>query len=392
MTISLTEIIAALEAKANSTDSASSISDVLRLSIGSEAVSDGIIFYDSAGVLPTGTDWIGTIATTSDGTLYVYDQYDGWISSMQRSPFVYQGETYGYASAGQGTPNQNFGKRVEQITFASDGNSTNVGNWNPSISLTGGVGVSSRVAAYMLGYYSSSKDVWKMPFASTSNATSSGLHGEMLTSGGRGAGTNNEFYGFKSGGRQYTPTVFINNIEKYTFSTETDATDVGDLTRIVIYPSGQSSETHGYSSGGQSTTSPGTIYQAIIDKFPFSADGNATDVGDLIRSTVAPLGQSSTTHGYISGGFDPGLGQFNEIQKFPFISDANTTDVGDLTEAGSAGQGLSSTTHGYRTGGYGTTPPVYRNIIEKFSFTADGNATDVGDLSITKFRGHSNQI
>jgi hypothetical protein len=73
MTISLTQIIAALEAKANSTDSASSISDVLRLSIGSEAVSDGAIIYDSAGVMPTDSAFIGTLAAAADGAIYFYN-------------------------------------------------------------------------------------------------------------------------------------------------------------------------------------------------------------------------------------------------------------------------------------------------------------------------------
>lgn len=73
MTISLTEIIAVLEAKANSIDSASSISDVLRLSIGSEAVSDGTILYDSAGVMPTNSAFIGTMAAASNGTIYFYN-------------------------------------------------------------------------------------------------------------------------------------------------------------------------------------------------------------------------------------------------------------------------------------------------------------------------------
>ena len=41
----------------------------------------------------------------------------------------------------------------------------------------------------------------------------------------------------------------------------------------------------------------------IIDRFPFASDANATDVGDLTVSRGdAPGGQSSTTHGYATGG------------------------------------------------------------------------------------------
>jgi len=89
---------------------------------------------------------------------------------------------------------------------------------------------------------------------------------------------------------------------------------------------GQSSTDSGYNSGG---ISGGSLVN-VIDKFPFSADGNATDVGDLTVGRYRAAGQSSTTSGYTSGGHFP---VSNVIDKFPFSSDANATDVGDLTQA-----------------------------------------------------------
>jgi hypothetical protein len=49
---------------------------------------------------------------------------------------------------------------------------------------------------------------------------------------------------------------------------------------------GQSSTSSGYTSGGASPTLVNTI-----DKFPFAADGNATDVGDLTQSRHRAAGQ-----------------------------------------------------------------------------------------------------
>ena len=66
----------------------------------------------------------------------------------------------------------------------------------------------------------------------------------------------------------------------------------------------------------------------IIEKFPFSSDDNSTDVGDLTVDRLGPSGQSSSTHGYTSGGHPT----VNVIDKFTFSADANATDVGDLTE------------------------------------------------------------
>ena len=81
---------------------------------------------------------------------------------------------------------------------------------------------------------------------------------------------------------------------------------------------------HGYASGGN----PGL--SNVIDKFSFTTDGDATDVGDLCRGRQSLTGQSSTTHGYSSGGVHH-RHVSDIIDKFPFASDDNATDVGDLT-------------------------------------------------------------
>ena len=81
----------------------------------------------------------------------------------------------------------------------------------------------------------------------------------------------------------------------------------------------------GFTSGG---SAPPTVN--VIDKFPFSTDSNATDVGDLTQSRAFTTGQSSSTHGYTSGGYS---GPFNTIDKFPFATNGNASDVGDLSQA-----------------------------------------------------------
>ena len=97
-----------------------------------------------------------------------------------------------------------------------------------------------------------------------------------------------------------------------------------------------SSLSTGYTSGGQ--------YVNIIDKFPFSVDENATDVGDLTQSRGYATGQSSSTHGYTSAGRNPSM--VNTIDKFPFSSDANATDVGDAYFSVGTSAGQSSETDG----------------------------------------------
>ena len=116
-----------------------------------------------------------------------------------------------------------------------------------------------------------------------------------------------------------------------------------------------------------------TAREDVIDKFPFASDVNATDVGNLTIGRYGLSGQSSSTHGYSSGGFIT----TNTIDKFSFSADGNATDVGDLT----GGRylytaGTSSTASGYATGP--------SSVIDKFPFASDGNATDVGDLTVAR--------
>jgi len=130
----------------------------------------------------------------------------------------------------------------------------------------------------------------------------------------------------------------------------------------------------GYSSGGYTSS-----IINIIDKFSFSSDGNASDVGDLTVSRQQAGGQSSSTHGYTSGGNTGSVS--NVIDKFSFTTDGNATDVGDITVSRNYSSGQSSSTHGYQSAGLTGSKS---NVIDKFSFSSDGNATDVGDLTASR--------
>jgi len=184
-------------------------------------------------------------------------------------------------------------------------------------------------------------------------------------------------YGYTSGGG-HGSSIF-NIIDKFSFTSDGNATDVGDLTQARWGAAGQSSSVSGYTSGGNFDVFPSVNSANTSDKFTFASDGNATDVGDLTQSRDDTSGQSSSTSGYSSGGLASGTTHVNTIDKFPFAVDNNATDVGDLTVARRRTAGQSSSVSGYAAGGYG---PVYSNIIDKFPFASDGNATDVGDLTI----------
>jgi len=122
--------------------------------------------------------------------------------------------------------------------------------------------------------------IQKMP---TSSEDTISDVGDMVSArAGHGNGAMSSTHGYHIG-RGY-PTPYSNQIDKYPFAADGDATDVGDLTIPAGYMTASSSTTHGYRYGGNTTT-PGPTTGKVIEKWSFSSDGNATDVGDLSNSS-----------------------------------------------------------------------------------------------------------
>ena len=181
--------------------------------------------------------------------------------------------------------------------------------------------------------------------------------------------------GFVAGGLVY-PT-FYNAIDRFPFATDTNATNVGSLINGLNLGAGLSSTTDGYVAGGFSFVD--------IEKFRFATSTVTKGVGYLTESRgFGSKGHSTTTHGYVSGGFPPSTGS-NTIDRFPFAVDAMALDVGDLTLGRRYPATASSDAHGYDAGGDNNTPGTfYLNTIDRFSFAATANSSDVGDLATAK--------
>jgi hypothetical protein len=298
--------------------------------------------------------------------------------------------SFGYSSGGYAptsTAPTYVDNIIQKFSFSSDGNATDVGDLTVGRKQVSGQ--SSSVSGYTSGGMTGipSPDdrsiIDKFPFASDGNATDVGDltiffrgYGRIDTSGQSSADN-----GYVSGG---SSNNHEKSVDKFPFASDANATDMGDLIETLKTTAGQSSADNGYVSGGKNA-SAGSIDVNIIQKFPFASDSNATDVGDLTLARDAISGQSSTTYGYASGG-SPNV---NIIDKFPFASDSDATDVGDLLNTKGNGSGQSSSVSGYVTGGGGD--PSSWNMIQKFSFTTDGNSTDVGDLLGTSFSSAGQQ-
>ena len=206
-------------------------------------------------------------------------------------------------------------------------------------------------------------------FSFTSNGNATDVGNLTSTSGQGAAGQSSTTNGYANAFQ-----TFSSKIDKISFASGGDATTSGTLPYSSDGLCGQSSTANGYASGNS----------GYVNKFPFAADANAVDVVNLVGAGAAHgAGISSSFDGYVAGGgYNPGT---TPIDKFPFASDANaTTDVGDLSVARGFMSGQNSSTHGYISGGSASSLNAYSDTIDKFPFVTHGTATDVGNLSVAR--------
>ncbi len=294
------------------------------------------------------------------------------------------GKISGYTSGGYFGPPATYSNVIDKFPFATNANATDVGDL--TVGRQGSSGQSSAVSGYTSGGFVPpwSNVVDKFPFATNSNATDVG---DLTQSKSETAGQSSTISGYASGGSSFTiPTISTSAIDKFSFATDANSINVGNLISLKNGSAGHSSTVSGYNSGGLIPGSPG--YTNVIEKFPFAISVNSVDVGDLTNQKAHAAGQSSTTSGYTSGGYGNNpLVLLTTIEKFPFATDANATNIGDLTQARRYSAGQSSTIFGYTSGGLQvppSTPGTFSNVIDKFPFATNSSAADVGDLTVSR--------
>ena len=211
----------------------------------------------------------------------------------------------------------------------------------------------------------------RVSFSSDGNATDVG---DLMNTPVGPAGSSSETHTYISGGHNGSGNIL--DIQKFSFASGTDSASIGNLSMARNGTPGYSSADNGYVGHGSNEMSGWTPYSAI-DKFSFSSDGNSTDIGDCTMQRGAS-GCSSVDYGYTAGGYVSRYVYANVIDRISYTTDGNATDVADLTFAVTNTSDSSSPTHGYVSGGY---TGSFHNVIQKFSFSTSSNATDVGDLT-----------
>lgn len=222
----------------------------------------------------------------------------------------------------------------------------------------------------------------RLRLSADSDAENTEVGGGDLPQGGIGSA-----YGYAAGGATQYSDVKSNVIEKYSFTSDGNSTDVGDLAYYMAVQAGASSTTDGYTmagSGNTSNPSPTSYSYKHIQKYSFATDGNATDIADTaVLTDYHAQGAESTEHGYIMKTLD--------AERFPFATDENAVDIGDLIHRNTITGATSSATHIYSTGANPSHPSTRGHDIEKFAFSSSISSTDVGDLILGVLGTSSNK-
>jgi len=227
-------------------------------------------------------------------------------------------------------------KDVDKYSLTADGNATSVGTLNQATGYAQGA-TNSQEYGYLNGAYPGygQTDMQRMSFASEGATVA--LTGTILPGAGMGGGgLMTPTYGYHAGGRA---PVYQNVIQKFPFASDDGSSDVGDLSRAKAYVGAAPSETDGYVFGGVNPGAPPSPMDDV-DKFPFASDTNATDVAQLAGAVSHANANASKDAAFVTyGALAPTLG----MQKVDYASDTRTTMTLTLNTANrGAGNGANS--------------------------------------------------
>ena len=285
-----------------------------------------------------------------------YGQYVGFGSGgVTVEPYHGYGSNYAFSAAGTtGPPAWPNIVTIDKFAIASVADATDVSDM--TVARRGVAGAFSTTHGYGAGGDGSPGTIDKYSFTSGGNAT--GVGDLVAGATGTSRGCSSTEFGYCSGGN----TGGLDMIQRWSFAADLDATDVGNLSvgDRNTSPGNAQSRTYGYWVGGDDPSVD------VIDKWAFaSATTDAEDVGNLTAAKTSVGSNSSSTHGYASGG----AGLITAVERFSFAAGTqNAAGVGDLAAGNLAPGGQNSETYGFVSGGL-LLPAT--NMIQQIAFGSD---------------------
>ena len=314
---------------------------------------------------------------------------------------TFGGTNYGYTSGGQASgPSQPNLNVIDKFAFAVDTNATDVGDLVTTMNRP--AGHSSQDYGWTSGGYGEPGDIdyykkfiQRWPFASGGNSVQLGnLTLERYLLVGHSDKVNG--FGYSAGGFTGYPPAIRSIIDRFPFSTGSNASSVGNLTQAVYEHAANNSLEYGYTSGG--ATAPGREpIIGSVEKYAFVSGSVSSGVIGNNYGRFGATGLSSDTYGYLAGGGggpstpNPVAIAITTIAKFPFAASVSISSPGTLSGGILNAAGSSSTTYGYICGGWPISGPNGRsktNAVSKYSFANDVSSASVV-LSLTVARANA---
>ena len=199
--------------------------------------------------------------------------------------------THGFAHGGYNAPggSGNYGYNIiDKFPYATDSNASDHGDL--AVAIYQPSGHSAAAYGYSAGGSNDSHGgvqnvIQKYAFASNTTASD---HGDLSSARYELSDVSSTTHGYAQGG-QSSPT-YQNYIDRFAFASNTTATDWADLTVARAAAAGCSSTTHGYAVGGLAAGTPYSLPTNAIDYYPYASQTNASDVGDLSVNGVKNSG------------------------------------------------------------------------------------------------------
>ena len=290
------------------------------------------------------------------------------------APWNYGGSSYGFMVGAAGH------QSICKFTFASSTTATDFGDLaNNSAYTKSGHSDKDNSYGYHAGGYIAVSTIER--FSMVSQGTSSHV-GDLTAVTDAAGSTNNNTHAFTLGHGWDAGSGGVGTmVQKFAFASSAAASEHGSLA-YNQYNSGSGNTngdaSYGYMMGGNAggVGSPaGIAKMKEIQKISLNSASTSTVIASTTLHRHSSAGSSSSTHGYSSGGHNGGF--IAVIDKFSFATEADATGVGDMASGAKHQRAAASALdYGYNAGGGGD----YQGI-DRINFSQDGNSVGVGNLS-----------
>tara|TARA_B100001964_G_scaffold228989_1_gene280782 strand:+ start:788 stop:2008 length:1221 start_codon:yes stop_codon:yes gene_type:complete len=186
---------------------------------------------------------------------------------------------------------------------------------------------------------------------------------------------------------------YQDDIEKYSFSSDANASDSGEYNKAATFALGAKYSSTLFAIGGRQADNPASTPLALVEtisSFPTTAPHPVTDHGELTGGTWRDGGlNDSGTHTYMHGGsWDESVA--DTIEKFAKASASSSTDVGETASVEDRAVGCPDSigSQGFQTAGRNQPGSTYRTDVQKYSMASDGAGSDTGNELSQAYTGH----